>query len=203
MISPLQTPLTSSRCCEAERGLTSERLYLSPANIAWHQKGSGHLALPTIRAQDLSMEYCFNYVMPWICGLVQEENMVPCYSAALTCTFSGSLHWSLWEKTSTMRDEQQVRKARWPMQWDFTRPDVSPTCRHCCYVFIHTTKYHTLLTCIHTYYMNSPSLPPSKKITFLLWYWNWKLNQKRSGKESCGDILPVTCDDDREVQQDC
>lgn len=101
--------------------------------------------------------------MPWICGLVQEENMVPCYSAALTCTFSGSLHWSLWEKTSTMRDEQQVRKARWPIQWDFTRPDVSPTCRHCCYVFIHTTKYHTLLTCIHTYYMNSPSLPPSKK----------------------------------------
>lgn len=169
-------------------------------------KGSGHLALPTMRAQDLSMEYCFNYVMPWICGLVQEENKVPCYSAALTRTFSGSLHWSLWEKTSRMRDEKQVKKAWWPIQWEFTCPDVSPTCWHCCCVCIHTTKYHTLLTCIHTYYMNSPSLPlcpPPKKITFLLWYWNWKLNQKQSGKESCSDILPVTCDDDREVQQDC
>lgn len=38
-----------------------------------------------------------------------------------------------------------------------------PTCWHGCYVYIHTTTYHTLLTCIHTYYMNSPSLHPSKK----------------------------------------
>lgn len=87
-------------------------------------------------------------------------------SAMLQC--STHLH-SFWFSalTSLRKDinneRWEVRKARWPIQWEFTYPDVSPTCRHCCYVFIHSTKYHTLLTCIHTYYMNSPSLPPSKK----------------------------------------
>lgn len=70
---------------------------------------------------------------------------------------------------------------------------------------IHSYHYIPHFANMHTYllYEQPLSAPLQKKITFLLWYWNWKLNEKGSGKESCSDILPVTCDDDREVQQDC
>lgn len=49
MISPLQTPLTSSPRCEADGGLTSVQLYLSGANIAWHEEGAAAERCPRYR----------------------------------------------------------------------------------------------------------------------------------------------------------
>lgn len=46
---PLQTPLTSSPRCEADGGLTSVQLYLSGANIAWHEEGAAAERCPRYR----------------------------------------------------------------------------------------------------------------------------------------------------------
>lgn len=49
------------------------------------REGSGHLALPALWARDLSLEYCFNYVMlRGSVDLWRNKNKVPCYSTTLT-----------------------------------------------------------------------------------------------------------------------